>query len=161
MDSSPMRYCVTNDKMCFASVPPEIDGPGDTQHVILERGDITLVCGTSVAGNPTPTISWTDNNGTTVSDDSGISGSDTLMLKITGITRNHSGNWTCSVENSVRDAEHQIVLVVVVGEYVFKVMSHLRLVTVSLCLYVCWCLHVTIPYICHMLLSLRISRRYW
>ena len=147
---------------CAASVPPEIDGPGDTQHVILERGDITLVCGTSVAGNPIPTISWTDNNGTTVSDDSGISGSDTLMLKITGITRNHGGNWTCSVENSVRDAEHQIVLVVVVGEYVIKVMSHLRLVTVSLlfiCVLVFTCNYSILSVI--MLLSLKISRRYW
>ena len=131
VDSSPMRYCVTNDKMCFASVPPEIDGPGDTQRVILEGGDITLVCGNSAIGNPTPTISWTDNNGTTVSDGSGISGSDTLMLTITSITRNHTGNWTCSVENSVRDEERQIMLVVV-GEYVYKVMSHLRLVTVCL-----------------------------
>jgi len=131
VDSSPVRYCVTNDKMCFASVPPEIDGPGDTQRVILEGGVITLVCGNSAIGNPRPTISWTDNNGTTVSDGPGISGSDTLMLTITGITRNHNGNWTCSVENSVRDEEHQIMLVVV-GEYVYKVMSHLRLVTVCL-----------------------------
>jgi len=119
------------DKMCFASVPPEIDGPGDTQRVILEGGNITLVCGNSAIGNPTPTISWTDNNGTTVSDGSGISGSDTLMLAIIDITRNHSGNWTCSVENTVRDVERQIILVVV-GEYVYKVVSHLRLVTVCL-----------------------------
>ena len=125
-----MRYCVTNDKLCFASVPAQIEVPGDA-HVILEGGDITLVCGTSAIGNPTPTISWTDNNGTTVSDGSGISGSDTLMLTIIDVTRNHTGNWTCSVENSVRDVERQIILVVV-GEYVYKVVSHLRLVTVSL-----------------------------
>ena len=117
--------------MCFASVPAQIEGSGDTQGVIFEGGDITLVCGTSVDGNPTPTISWTDNNGTTVSDGSGISGSDTLMLTITNVTRNHSGNWTCSVENSVRDEERQIMLVVV-GEYVYKVASHLRLMTVRL-----------------------------
>ena len=114
----------------LTSVPAQIDGPGDTQRVILEGGDITLVCGTSVDGYPTPTISWTDNNGTTVSDGSGISGSDTLMLTIIDVTRNHTGNWTCSVENSVRDVECQIILVVV-GEYVYKVVSHLRLVTVS------------------------------
>jgi len=126
-----VRYCVTNDKLCFASVPAQIDGPGDTQRVILEGSDITLVCGNRVIGNPTPTISWTDNNGTTVSDGSGISGSDTLMLTIMDVTHNHTGNWTCSVENSVRDAERQIILVVV-GEYVYKVVSHARLVTVSL-----------------------------
>jgi len=135
---------------CAASVPPEIDGPGDTQHIILERGDITLVCGTSVAGNPTPTISWTDNNGTTVSDGSGISGSDTLMLTIMDVTRNQTGNWTCSVENSIRDAERWIILVVV-GEYVYKVMSHLRVVTVSL-LSVCSCSY-SISFIYHILLS--------
>ena len=53
------------------------------------------------------------------------------MLTIIDVTRNHTGNWTCSVENSVRDAERRIILVVV-GEYVYKVVSHLRLVTVSL-----------------------------
>jgi len=154
-----MRYCVTNDKMCFASVPPEIDGPGDTQRVILEGGDITLVCGNSAIGNPTPTISWTDNNGTTVSDGPGISGSDTLMLTITGVTRNHTGNWTCSVENSVRDEERQIMLVVV-GEYVYKVMSHLRLVTV--CLLSVFVLVSTCTYFIYLsYLSFKISRRYW
>jgi len=69
------------------------------------------------------------------------------MLTITSITRNHTGNWTCSVENSIRDVEHQIMLVAV-GEYVYKVVSRLRLMTVSIfivCL--CWCLHVIIPYI--------------
>jgi len=131
VDSSPVRYCVTNDKLCFASVPAQIEGSGDTQHVILEGNVITLVCDNRVIGNPTPTISWTDNNGITVTDGSGISGSDTLMLTIIDVTRNHTGNWTCSVENSVRDDEHQIMLVVV-GEYVYKVVSHLRLVTVSI-----------------------------
>ena len=140
-----MRYCVTNDKLCFASVPPEIEGSGDTQRVILEGGDITLVCGNSATGNPTPTISWTDNNGSTVSDGSEISGSDTLMLTIIDVTRNHTGNWTCSVENSVRDVEQQIKLVVV-GKYVYKVVSHLRLVTVSkFIVSLCWCLYVVIP----------------
>jgi len=153
VDSSPVRYCVTNDKLCFASVPAQIDGPGDTQRVILEGGDITLVCGTSVDGNPTPTISWTDNNGTTVSDGSGISGSDILMLTITSITRNHTGNWTCSVENSVMDVERQIMLVVV-GEYVYKVMSHLRLVTVMLFI-VCLFSSYSISIICHILPSLK------
>ena len=59
------------------------------------------------------------------------------------------------MENSVRDVERQIMLVVV-GEYVYKVVSHLRLVTVSIfivCL--CWCLHVIIPYIYRILLSLK------
>ena len=115
-DSSPVRYCVTNDNLCFASVPPEIEGSGDTQRVILEGGDITLVCGNSATGNPIPTISWTDNSGTNVSDGSGISGSDTLMLTITSVTRNHTGNWTCNVENSIRNIKRQIMLVVF-GEY--------------------------------------------
>jgi len=115
-------YCVSNDKLCFASVPPELDGPADTQRVILEGDDITLVCGSSAIGNPTPTISWTDNNGTTVSDSSGILGSDTLLLTITGVTRDHTGNWTCSVENSIRITDRQIILVVV-GECIYKVVN--------------------------------------
>ena len=134
-------YCVSNDKLCFASVPPELDGPGDTQRVILEGDDITLVCGSSAIGNPTPTISWTDNNGTTVSDSSGISGSNTLLLTITGVTRNHTGNWTCSVENSIRITDRQIILVVV-GECIYKVVSLPRISLFSVNL--CWCLHVFI-----------------
>ena len=134
-------YCVSNDKLCFASVPPEIDGPGDTQRVILEGDDITLVCGSSAIGNPTPTISWTDNNGTTVSDSLGILGSDTLLLTITGVTRDHTGNWTCSVENSIRITDRQIILVVV-GECIYKVVSLPRISLFSVNL--CWCLHVFI-----------------
>jgi len=136
-----VMYCVSNDKLCFASVPPEIDGPGDTQRVILEGDDITLVCGSSAIGNPTPTISWTDNNGTTVSDSSGISGSDTLLLTITDVTRDHTGNWTCSVENSIRITDRQIILVVV-GECIYKVVSLPRISLFSVNL--CWCLHVFI-----------------
>ena len=136
-----MMYCVSNDKLCFASVPPELDGPGDTQRVILEGDDITLVCGSSAIGNPTPTISWTDNNGTTVSDSSGILGSDTLLLTITGVTRDHTGNWTCSVENSIRITDRQIILVVV-GECIYKVVSLPRISLFSVNL--CWCLHVFI-----------------
>ena len=134
-------YCVSNDKLCFASVPPEIGGPGDTQRVILEGDDITLVCGSSAIGNPTPTISWTDNNGTTVSDSVGILGSDTLLLTITGVTRDHTGNWTCSVENSIRITDRQIILVVV-GECIYKVVSLPRISLFSVNL--CWCLHVFI-----------------
>ena len=134
-----MMYCVSNDKLCFASVPPEIDGPGDTQRVILEGDDITLVCGSSAIGNPTPTISWTDNNGTTVSDSSGILGSDTLLLTITGVTRDHTGNWTCSVENSIRITDRQIILVVV-GECIYKVVSLPRISLFSVNL--CWCLYM-------------------
>ena len=112
-----MRYnSTTNDDLYFASVPPEIVGLGDIVSAVLEGGDITLVCGNSANGNPTPTISWMDNNGTTVSDGSGISGADTLMLTITSVTRNYTGNWTCSVENSIDNIEHQIMLVVV-GEW--------------------------------------------
>jgi len=110
-------YCFLVLYIYFVSDPPEIDGPGDSQRAVLEGGDITLVCGNGAIGNPTPTISWMNNNGTTVSDGSGISGSDTLMLTITSVTRNHTGNWTCSVENSIRNIKHQIMLVVF-GEYI-------------------------------------------
>ena len=55
--------------------------------------------GAEERGYPTPTISWMDNNGTTVSDGTGISGSTTLSLAITGVTHYQAGNWTCTVEN--------------------------------------------------------------
>ena len=129
----------------FALVPPQIDGPGNTQRAILEGGDITLVCGNSAIGNPTPTISWTDNNGITVSDGPEISGSDTLMLTITSVTRNHRGIWICNAENSVGNIQRQIVLDVG-GKRMYNVVSHwqsqgrqCRPVTISIIVCVCVC----------------------
>ena len=106
----------------FASVPPDIAPPGDTQRAVLEGSNITLVCGSSVDGNPTPTISWTDNNGTAVSDGPEISGSNTLMLAITSVTHNQTGNWTCNVKNSVGIIDH-LILLDVVGECMSNVVS--------------------------------------
>ena len=79
------------------------------------------MCASRVNGNPTPTISWMDNNGTAVSDGTGISGSTTLSLTVSGVTRYQAGNWTCTAENAPggtpRTAERQISLTVV-GECV-------------------------------------------
>ena len=79
------------------------------------------MCASRVNGNPTPTISWMDNNGTTVSDGTGISRSTTLSLTIAGVTRYQAGNWTCTGVNSPggtqRTADRQISLTVV-GECV-------------------------------------------
>ena len=63
-------------------------GPeGDIQCAVLVAADITLVCGTNIVGNPTPSISWTDNNGIIVSDGNGVSRSTTLSLTVTSVTR--------------------------------------------------------------------------
>ena len=106
----------------FISDSPQFVGPGcDTQHVVLEGGSITLMCGSSIDGKPTPTISWLDNYGTTVSGGAGVSGSTTVSLTVSGVTRYQAGNWTCTAENSPggtpRTAERQIMMTVV-GEYV-------------------------------------------
>ena len=75
------------------------------------------MCASGVDGNPTPTISWMDNNGTTASDGTGISGATTLSLTVSGVTRYQAGNWTCTAENSLdntrRTAERQVSLTVV------------------------------------------------
>ena len=104
------------------SDPPEFVGPEvDTQCAVLEGGNITLVCASGVNGNPTPTISWLDNNGSIVSDRTGISGATTLSLTVSSVTRYQAGNWTCTVENSPsgtsRSVQRQISLTVV-GEFV-------------------------------------------
>ena len=62
-----------------------------------------------------------DNNGTIVSDGTGISGSTTLYLTVSGVTRFQAGNWTCTAENAPggtpRTSERQISLTVI-GECV-------------------------------------------
>ena len=110
----------------FISDSPRFVGPGgDTQRAVLERGNITLVCGSGIDGNPTPTISWMDNNGTTVSDGTGISRSTTLSLTVTSVTRYQAGNWTCTAENSPGgtpcSVQRQIMLTVI-GKYVLIVL---------------------------------------
>ena len=107
------------------SDPPEFVGPEvDTQCAVLEGGNITLVCASGVNGNPTPTISWLDNNGSIVSDRTGISGAITLSLTVSGVTRYQVGNWTCTAENSRRAAERQVSLTVI-GEFICALTSHL------------------------------------
>ena len=102
---------------------PLLVGPeGDTQRAVIEGGIITLVCGRGVNGNPPPTISWIDNNGTTVSNGTSISGATTLSLTVSGVTRYQAGNWTCTVENSpggTRRSVQRHVNLTVVGEYVW------------------------------------------
>ena len=96
-------------------------GPeGDTQYAVLEGGNITLVCGSGVNSNPAPTISWIDNNGSTVSDGTGISGSTTLSLTITGVTHYQAGNWMCTVQNSPGGTPHSVqrhINLTVLGKY--------------------------------------------
>ena len=107
------------DLFFISGSPPQLvirrteDG---NRRAVLEGGDITLVCGNSVFGNPTPTISWIDNNGSTVSDGTGISGSTTLSLTVSSVTHYQAGNWTCTAENSHGSTTRQIILTVV-GKY--------------------------------------------
>ena len=102
----------------FITDPPEFVEP-EVGASVLEGGNITLVCASRVNGNPTPTISWMDNNGTTVSGGTGISGSTTLSLTISSVTCYQAGNWTCTAENSPggtpRNVYHQISVTVVGG----------------------------------------------
>ena len=115
--------CCDKAISCFISDSPWFVGPtSDAQRAVLEGGNITLVCATSVNGNPTPTNSWMNNNVTTVSDGTGISGSTTLSLTISGVTRYQAGNWTCTAENSPGGGTpcsvHRQIMMRVVGEYV-------------------------------------------
>ena len=75
-----------------------------------------------------------DNNGTTVSDGTGISGATTLSLTVSGVTNYQAGNWTCTAENSRRAAERQVSLTVV-GEYVGYDVSILWHITSYLFMY--------------------------
>ena len=104
----------------FITDPPEFVGP-EADTAVLEGGIITLVCASGCNGNPPPTISWMDNNGSAVFDGTGISGATTLSLTVSSVTRYQAGNWTCTVENSPsgtpRSVQRQISLTVV-GEFV-------------------------------------------
>ena len=106
---------------------PEFVGP-EVDTAVLDGGIIILVCASGVNGNPTPTISWMDNNGSAVSDRTGISGATTLSLTVSGVTRYQAGNWTCTAENSPggtrHTAERQVSLTVV-GEFICALTSHL------------------------------------
>ena len=109
----------------FISDSPQFVGiENDTQRVVLEGGSITLMCGSSIDGKPTPTISWLDNYGSIVSGGVGVSGSTTLSLTITSVTRYQAGSWTCTAENlpggTLRSIQHQIMLTVV-GEYMLMI----------------------------------------
>ena len=109
----------------FVSDPPQFVGPeGDIRRAVLVGADITLVCGANIVGNPTPIISWTDNNVVIISDGNGISGSTTLSLTIASVTRDQAGNWTCTVANSLGSIRHLISLTVV-GECVCVLTSEI------------------------------------
>ena len=45
------------------SVGAGLGGAGSVSVPVLEGEPATLVCGTDLTGNPTPTITWTDNTG--------------------------------------------------------------------------------------------------
>ena len=106
------KHCCDSVISFFITDPPEFIGP-EVDTSVLEGGNITLVCARDVNGNPPPTISWMDDNGTTVSDGTGISGSTTLRLTVSGVTHYQAGNWTCTAENTLGTAERQISLTVV------------------------------------------------
>ena len=115
---------VVNMIVFFITDPPEFVGP-EVDTAVLEGGNVILMC---ASGNPTPTISWMDNNRSAVSDRTGISGATTLSLTVSGVTRYQAGNWTCTAENSPgstrRTAERQVSLTVI-GEFICALTSHL------------------------------------
>ena len=49
--------------VCVCSVGAGLGGAGSVSVPVLEGESATLVCGTDLTGNPTPTITWTDNTG--------------------------------------------------------------------------------------------------
>ena len=118
---------VVNMIVFFITDPPEFVGP-EVDTAVLEGGNVILMCASGVNGNPTPTISWMDNNRSAVSDRTGISGATTLSLTVSGVTRYQAGNWTCTAENSPgstrRTAERQVSLTVI-GEFICALTSHL------------------------------------
>ena len=108
-------------EMIISDSPLLVGPEGDTQRAVIEGGNITLMCASGVNGNPTPTISWMDNNGSTVSNGTSISGATTLSLTVSSVTRYQAGSWTCTVANSpggTRRSVQRHINLTVVGEYV-------------------------------------------
>jgi hypothetical protein len=92
---------------------------------VVEGGPATLVCGTGLTGNPTPTVSWTDNNDTEVTEGGRVtlsSGVEEVSLSLASSARGDSGTWTCRAQVYEREdvtvgqpVERTVDLVVVVS----------------------------------------------
>lgn len=86
---------------------PEIIAPLSDSFAVLENGNVTLICGTSLSGNPTPTVEWFTNTGDSISDSqvservsvSNVNG--VVSLTLYGANLNDTGVWRCAVSSNL------------------------------------------------------------
>ena len=78
---------------------PELIEPNSDTFATLQQDNVTLVCGTTLKGNPSPVGQWFSNTNNEISQNnerfSINNGPDTVALTIFDVTQSDGGIWYC------------------------------------------------------------------
>ena len=96
--------------MIFSHSDPALIESAPVDQVALEKDNVTLHC--NATGNPTPNITWTKDNSSSVLHQGDI-------YSIVNITRDAAGNYTCTAWNGVGEQKKAIAEVTVHCELIF------------------------------------------
>ena len=106
-----------NFSCCIFVAEPKVTVAVDNLDDIEEGNDVTITCETK--GNPLPTVRWdiTDEIGVVIGDSVSHTGNrnETIIrrnLTIPNISREHTGVYTCSANNSVGSDSNSICITV-------------------------------------------------
>ena len=100
--------------MIFSHSDPALIESAPVDQVVLEKDNVTLHC--NATGNPTPNITWTKDNSSSVLHQGDI-------YSIVNITRDAAGNYTCTAWNGVGEQKKAIAEVTVHCELIFFLCS--------------------------------------
>ena len=100
--------------MIFSHSDPALIESAPVDQVVLEKDNVTLHC--NATGNPTPNITWTKDNSSSVLHQGDI-------YSIVNITRDAAGNYTCTAWNGVGEQKKAIAEVTVHCELTFFLCS--------------------------------------
>ena len=100
--------------MIFSHSDPALIESAPVDQVVLEKDNVTLHC--NATGNPTPNITWTKDNSSSVLYQGDI-------YSIVNITRDTAGNYTCTAWNGVGEQKKASAEVTVHCELIFFLCS--------------------------------------